>query len=147
MARKTASADVEQPRTGSQKPGDWSWNVWKGATWVGFFLDSQTALNWVDGRQGYTVNNFPPTPASPRVARVTDRPPLWESNHTPSLVGDAGRTARPGSHRVVPARRVTAPAPQVTTPEMAKVKASAKKRLDQIKVEEAADIAAGADTP
>lgn len=67
--------------------GDWNWHVWReaesglGPTWLGFFKDTEEALDWIKTQPGhcaYSVNNKPPptsrtfmdrtVQAAPRVA-------------------------------------------------------------------------------
>lgn len=122
-----------------QENDAWNWQVWRVRTgqpdeWVGFFGSEQDALAWRKTQPGfYVINNCPP-PREEDLARPDYRAPRRFK---------ATDVAAP--QKAAPWKR---PAPAKPTPETEAQKAlrlDAAKRLDKIKIDEAADLAAEAD--
>ena len=133
MARAKSKAVAEDP---TQRPGearsDYA-QVWKGNIWIGFFIDHETALGWVNGRKGYVINNVPPATSTLNRRAVlppSQRRPLWER---PAATAPARPSRR--------AKPVVPEAPQSS--EVKALRQDAAKRLDKHKADEAADLAAG----
>lgn len=133
------------------KPQAYDWHVWRrdanGDVWLGFFRDDKVAVEWAKTQPfDCTINNVPP-PTSRRYitggytwgALAGEQPtvPRWKEQVASALPGR--KAAKVVARKPLP-NPFRKPA---ETAEQKRLKASAAKRLDTIKSDEAKDIAEG----
>lgn len=88
--RKHPDYGVEQPLT-IERPGEYDWHVWKRDRrgekpdeWMGFFKDSQDALDWCKTRSELMViNNIPPSTSTKYARRDGKYGYPWDKDYVP----------------------------------------------------------------
>lgn len=148
MAKKKRNDfGVENPLT-VEHPGEYDWHVWKRDRqgkkpdeWMGFFRDSQTALDWCKTRSEWMVINNIPPPTSPKYERRDGKYGYpWDKNYVPQRERPMDELAEGWAP---PRRKKKAAAPKARTKEQQELRKEAASLAAKHEKDEAQDIADG----